>query len=142
MLAGSRGMQLNALTPITYAFCVSTSALQVQSPAGSKGAELSILARFIHVCSVPLPCCPCRSSRWPGLGWAVQREYSHSWHSSLLACPPALQVQSLAGSKGAELSEEEVFRAQALGWCIEFLQVNGCCLINSALIGCAWVGAE
>ncbi|KAI7842723.1 hypothetical protein COHA_003653 [Chlorella ohadii] len=31
-------------------------------------------------------------------------------------------VQSLAGSKGAELSEEEVFRAQALGWCIEFLQ--------------------
>ena len=38
-------------------------------------------------------------------------------------------MQSLAASKGgeaaaAELSEEEAFRANALGWCIEFLQAS------------------
>ncbi|PSC75133.1 farnesyl diphosphate synthase [Micractinium conductrix] len=31
-------------------------------------------------------------------------------------------LRSVAGGKGTELSEEAVFRAQALGWCIEFLQ--------------------
>lgn len=34
-------------------------------------------------------------------------------------------AQSLAEAQGGkgELSEQEVFRANALGWCIEFLQV-------------------
>lgn len=33
-------------------------------------------------------------------------------------------VRSLAEARGQQLSEEEVFRAQALGWCIEFLQAR------------------
>jgi farnesyl diphosphate synthase len=39
-------------------------------------------------------------------------------------------VESLAGSKGgAALTAEHVFRAAALGWCIEFLQVRACLLL-------------
>lgn len=34
-------------------------------------------------------------------------------------------VQSLAEAKGAAPSAEDEFRANALGWCIEFLQVGG-----------------
>jgi farnesyl diphosphate synthase len=33
-------------------------------------------------------------------------------------------VASLAEARGQALSKEEVFRASALGWCIEFLQVG------------------
>lgn len=34
-------------------------------------------------------------------------------------------VRCLAEARGQQLSEEELFRAQALGWCIEFLQARG-----------------
>lgn len=33
-------------------------------------------------------------------------------------------VASLAEARGQALSEEEAFRANALGWCIEFLQAR------------------
>lgn len=66
----------------------------------------------------------------PGMLHGAVGPRCHPAPHPLMPLPGPLQAQSLAESKGSALSEEEAFRAQALGWCIEFLQA-------SAAAGCA-----
>ena len=142
--------------PLLMIYSFSPQMMDYNVPLGKLNRGMAVLDVVRRCCCVhrggaldrlrpaPLRCCRGRSGASSGSwGDAPDTPPARSCNplpTTLCPCvaPTFLQARSLAESKGQQLGDEEVFRAQALGWCIEFLQVRShCCLCVAAWVSAA-----